>query len=191
VVGATLPGPTYTGQDPSASGNLPALAVPTGHQWTPDIASATSSSTTRAATLGYAANVPPGNTTAGANSGDLINTFLARSTDCGTTWSEAQLSTHGSNFGWETHGARRVGFWGDDIYVSAVPGAVTPVWTDWRDLVPGVDPASRPPQTGSTSTSPAPTCPTTSTRRRTAPPESPTRMFDLGLLNQSIYIDWS
>src|SRR6266536_5085015 len=61
-------------------------------------------------------------------------------TDGGATWSETQLSTHGSNFSWETHGSRRIGFWGDYIYVSAVPGAVTSVWTDSRDLVPGVDP---------------------------------------------------
>jgi hypothetical protein len=89
---------------------------------------------------GYAPGVPPGNTPAGANSGDVINTYLAESTTGGATWSETQLSTHGSNFGWETHGARRDGFWGDYIYISAVPGAVTSVWTDSRDLVPGVDP---------------------------------------------------
>jgi hypothetical protein len=118
--------------------------VPTGHQWTPDIASAQGRLNVvfydSRGDSGYAPNVPPGNTAAGANSGDVINTFRAESTDGGATWSETQLSTHGSNFGWETHGARRIGFWGDYIYVSAVPGAVSSVWTDSRDLVPGVDP---------------------------------------------------
>jgi hypothetical protein len=33
-----------------------------------------------------------------------------------------------------------VGFWGDYLYVSAVPGAVNVTWTDSRDLVPGADP---------------------------------------------------
>jgi hypothetical protein len=119
-------------------------AVPTGHQWTPDIASADGRLDVvfydSRGDPGYAPNVPPGNTATGANSGDVINTFLAQSTDGGATWSETPLSTHGSNFGWETHGARRDGFWGDYIYISAVPGAVTSVWTDSRDLVPGVDP---------------------------------------------------
>ena len=55
-------------------------------------------------------------------------------------WSESSASTHGSNFAWETHGARRDGFWGDYNYVSAVPGAVRVAWTDSGDLVPGADP---------------------------------------------------
>jgi hypothetical protein len=127
---------------------------------------------------------------AGAKSGDLINTLLGRSTDGGATWSEAQLSTHGSNFRWEAHGARRVGFWGDYIYVSAVPAqsprceptgtTSCPAWTheptgpdrfDVYQLCTNV-----PDDINSASYSPR---------------ESPTRMFDLGLLNQSIYIDWS
>jgi hypothetical protein len=37
-------------------------------------------------------------------------------------------------------GSRRFGFWGDYLYVSAVPGAVSVAWTDSRDLVPGADP---------------------------------------------------
>jgi hypothetical protein len=68
-----------------------------------------------------------------------VNTFIARSTD-GVAWTETQVTSHGSNFGWETHGSRRIGFWGDYIYVSAVGAAVNVAWTDSRDLVPGVDP---------------------------------------------------
>jgi hypothetical protein len=74
------------------------------------------------------------------NSGDVVDARVAQSSDGGETWSEQVVSTAGSNFGWMTHGSRRVGFWGDYLYVSAVPDAVNVVWTDSRDLVPGVDP---------------------------------------------------
>jgi len=118
--------------------------VPVGHQWTPDIASNNGVITvvfydSRADTA-YAPDRPPGNTASGQNSGDVVHTFVAKSSNGGVTWSETQISTVGSNFGWETHGARRVGFWGDYIYVSAVGGTVMTVWTDSRDLVPGTDP---------------------------------------------------
>ena len=56
------------------------------------------------------------------------------------TWTEAQVTGHGSNFNWETHASRRDGFWGDYIYVSAAGGRVVTTWTDSRDLVPGADP---------------------------------------------------
>jgi len=118
--------------------------VSVGHQWTPDISSDGGvinvvfyDSRDDGA---YSPSLPPGDTATGKNSGDVINTFLAKSTDDGATWSETQLSTAGSNFGWETHGSRRVGFWGDYIYVSAVRGTVMATWTDSRDLVPGTDP---------------------------------------------------
>jgi hypothetical protein len=118
-------------------------AVATGHQWFPDIASADGTITVvfydSRGDPGYAPSVPPGNTASGVNSGDVVNTFVARSTN-GTSWTETQVTSVGSNFGWETHGSRRIGFWGDYIYVSAVPGAVNVTWTDSRDLVPGTDP---------------------------------------------------
>jgi hypothetical protein len=120
-------------------------SAPAGHQWFPDIASVDGGaldvvfydSRTDPA---YSPDLPPGNTASGTNSGDVVFTYLARSTDGGVSWAESQVSTAGSNFGWETHGSRRVGFWGDYIYISAVPGAVAVAWTDSRDLVPGVDP---------------------------------------------------
>jgi hypothetical protein len=119
-------------------------AVPVGHQWFPDIGAADGVLTVifndSRADPAYSPDRPPGNTAAGVNSGDVVNAFAARSTDGGLTWTETQVSSHGSNYGWETHGARRVGFWGDYNYVSAVPGAVHVVWTDSRDLVPGTDP---------------------------------------------------
>jgi BNR/Asp-box repeat len=118
--------------------------VTDGHQWFPDVASADGvlsvifyDSRTDPA---YNANRPPGNTAAGLNSGNVVQALVARSSDGGETWTESAVSTVGSNFGWKTHGSRRVGFWGDYLYVSAVPGAVNVVWTDSRDLVPGDDP---------------------------------------------------
>ena len=68
----------------------------------------------------YDPDRPPGNDEGGVNSGDVVNAFVAQSTDGGVTWTETQVSSAGSNFGWETHGSRRVGFWGDYLYVSSV-----------------------------------------------------------------------
>jgi hypothetical protein len=127
---------------PAPASTLDAVGV--GHQWFPDIASAGGTITVvfydSRADPAYAPGRPPGNTAAGANSGNVVNTFIARSTDGGASWSETPVTSQGSNFGWETHGSRRIGFWGDYIYVSAVPGAVNVAWTDSRDLVPGSDP---------------------------------------------------
>jgi hypothetical protein len=114
-----------------------------GHQWFPDIASDGETLTViyydSVGDPGYAPDVPPGNDAGGVNSGDVVNAFVAQSPE-GLAWTPTLVSSAGSNFGWMTHGSRRVGFWGDYLYVSAVPGAVNVVWTDSRDLVPGVDP---------------------------------------------------
>jgi hypothetical protein len=119
-----------------------------GHQWDPDISSADGVLNViyydSRADLAYSPDNPPGNTSTGTNSGDVVNSFLAKSSDGGASWSSTQLSNHGSNFGWETHGSRLIGFWGDYLYVSAVPGAVFATWTDSRDLVPGTDPREAP-----------------------------------------------
>jgi hypothetical protein len=117
--------------------------VATGHQWTPDIASASGTITVvfydSRADPAYAPNIPFGNTAGGQNSGNVVLTWVATSTN-GTSWTENQLTNAGSNFGWETHGSRRVGFWGDYIYVSAAGSTTVAAWTDSRDLVPGTDP---------------------------------------------------
>jgi hypothetical protein len=119
-------------------------AVPVGHQWTPDISSAGGVINVvfydSRADPAYSPSLPPGDTAGGTNSGDVVHTYLAKSTSGGTGWSESQISSHGSNFNWETHGSRRDPFWGDYIYVSAVGGTVMAAWTDSRDLVPGADP---------------------------------------------------
>src|SRR5262249_47345329 len=72
--------------------------------------------------------------------GDVVQTWVATSTTGGTSWTETQVTNAGSNFGWETHGARRDGFWGDYIYVSSVSGTTMVAWTDSRDLVPAAAP---------------------------------------------------
>jgi hypothetical protein len=121
----------------------PLDTVATGHQWTPDISSGGGVINVvfydSRGDPGYAPDVPPGDASDGTNSGDVVQTVIATSTD-GVGWSEAPISSVGSNFGWETHGSRRDGFWGDYIYVSAAGGVVMATWTDSRDLVPGTDP---------------------------------------------------
>ncbi|TMD14528.1 MAG: exo-alpha-sialidase [Chloroflexi bacterium] len=115
-----------------------------GHQYFPDIASADGVITVvfydSRNDPAYAPTLPTGNTADGRNSGGAVDTFVARSTDGGQSWTESRVSSFSSNYNWETHGSRMVGFWGDYIYVSAVHGAVNVAWTDSRDLVPGVDP---------------------------------------------------
>jgi hypothetical protein len=126
----------------SPASTLDSAAV--GHQWFPDIASADGVLTVilydSRQDPAYAPDLPPGDTAAGANSGNVARALVARSTDGGATWGETAASAVASNFGWETHGTQRIGFWGDYLYVSAVPGAVHVAWTDSRDLVPGSDP---------------------------------------------------
>jgi len=116
----------------------------TGHQWFPDIGSADGTITAifydSRSDPGYSPDRPPGNDASGVNSGDVVQTLAAQSTDGGISWTETTITTAGSNFGWETHGSRRLGFWGDYNYVSAVPGSVVGAWTDSRDLVSGDDP---------------------------------------------------
>ena len=124
----------------------PVLVDPqeSGHQWFPDVASADGTISVifydSREDPAYDPDLPPGNDANGVNSGDVVNAFVAQSIDGGSTWTETPVSSHGSNFGWETNGSRRVGFWGDYLYVSAVPGAVNVAWTDSRDLIAGDDP---------------------------------------------------
>jgi hypothetical protein len=127
---------------PTAAATIDTVA--TGHQWFPDIASSGGVISVvfydSRADPAYAPSLPPGNTSAGVNSGDVVNTFVAQSANSGASWSETQVSSAGSNFGWETHGSRRVGFWGDYLYISAIGSTVKAAWTDSRDLVAGADP---------------------------------------------------
>jgi hypothetical protein len=118
-------------------------SAPTGHQFFPDISSAGGvisvvfqDSRTDPA---YSPSLPPGNTAAGVNSGNVVHAILARSAD-GVSWTEQQLSTAGSNPNWEVRSSVRTPFFGDYNYVSAVGSTVRAVWSDSRDLAPGSDP---------------------------------------------------
>jgi hypothetical protein len=63
----------------------------------------------------------------------------------GRTWSHGgwgavvRLSTTTSNPDWEQFSNRTVPFWGDYIDVSTIDGHTVGVWTDGRNIVPGVD----------------------------------------------------
>jgi hypothetical protein len=118
--------------------------VEDGHQWFPDIFSSGGALSVvfqdSRGDPAYSPDLPPGNTAGGVNSGDVVNAFVATSTDGGETWGESQVSDAGSNPNWEVRGAMRSPFFGDYNYVSAMGSTVASVWTDTRDLVPGQDP---------------------------------------------------
>src|SRR4029453_16851510 len=99
--------------------------VPVGHQWFPDVGSADGVLTVgfndSRADPPYSPNRPPGKTPAGVNSGGVVNAFVAQSSNGGVTWTETRVSSHGSNYGWETHGSRRGGFWGGYHHGPSVP----------------------------------------------------------------------
>jgi hypothetical protein len=117
--------------------------APTGHQFFPDVTSAAGTISVvfqdSRSDPAYSPSLPPGNTAAGVNSGNVVHAILARSTDS-ISWTEQQLSTAGSNPNWEVRGSVRSPFFGDYNYVSAVGSTVRAVWSDSRDLVPGSDP---------------------------------------------------
>jgi hypothetical protein len=118
--------------------------VDAGHQWMPDIASdgdhlAVVFLDSREDPA-FEPWLPPGQTDGGANSGDVVHTFLERSVDGGVTWVEEQLSHHGSNPNWEVSGAARVPFYGDYLSVAISGGHGFAAWPDSRDVVPGTDP---------------------------------------------------
>ena len=123
---------------------VPVDRLRVGHEWMPDIA-------TDGASLdvvfldsrddpSYAKENPPGETASGHNSGNVVETYLARSADGGRTWTERRLSATGSNQNWEVSDFARRPFYGDYLSVSAVPGGGFAAWPDSRDLVPGSDP---------------------------------------------------
>ncbi len=119
--------------------------VAVGHQWFPDIASASGTITvvfydSRGDPV-YAPACPPGNTAAASNSGDVVQTRGRQVHERRSTWTrdKGDHARAATSAGRRT-GRAGIGFWGDYIYISAVPGAVNVTWTDSRDLVPGTDP---------------------------------------------------
>jgi hypothetical protein len=106
----------------------------------------------------YSPYRPPGNAAAGtspclassatvaAATCDVLNTFLAVSTDRGATWTSTKLSSTGHQPDYEMFGGRTVPFHGDYIWVDAAGGHFFGVWTDNRNVVPGTDPREIQPQ---------------------------------------------
>jgi hypothetical protein len=123
----------------------PLDGVATGHQFFPDIASggdvlSVVFQDSRSDLAAYSPDLPPGDTAAGTNSGNVVDAFVASSTDGGESWTETDVSDAGTNPNWEVRGSMRSPFFGDYNYASAVGATAASVWADTRDLVPGHDP---------------------------------------------------
>lgn len=128
-----------------------------GHQWWPNIAYDKSTNTlaliyydSRTDTA-FDPNRPPGNNADGTSTCgtspspppdtcNVLNTFIATSTDGGASWTRQQVSTTGHQPEYEMFGGRRVPFHGDYLFIDAAAGTIFGVWTDNRDVVPGTDP---------------------------------------------------
>jgi hypothetical protein len=96
---------------------------PTAHQFFPDIASGGGvlSVIFQDSRLdgSYSPTLPPGDTVAGSNSGNVVQALVARSTNGGASWIEAPVSFQGTNPNWEVRGGMRSPFFGDYNYASA------------------------------------------------------------------------
>jgi hypothetical protein len=118
--------------------------VDDGHQFFPDITSGGGAlSVIFQDSQGdpeYSPDLPPGDTEQGANSGDVVHSYVASSTDGGETWTELPVSTAGTNPNWEVRSGMRSPFFGDYNYASAAAATHAWVWSDTRDLEPGDDP---------------------------------------------------
>lgn len=122
----------------------------TGHQWWPNLEFDRTTGTIVAIYYdsredpGYSVNRPPGNTAAavsscgGAPVCNVLNTFMATSSD-GVSWTTAKVSTVGHQPEYEMFGNRDVPFHGDYLWIDANGGTAYGVWTDNRDVEPGVD----------------------------------------------------
>jgi len=70
-----------------------------------------------------------------------LNAFGASGSTATLTWSPStRLNTVKSNPNWEQFSGRTVPFGGDYLYISSVDTFSYGVWTDWRDVVSGLDP---------------------------------------------------
>jgi hypothetical protein len=69
-----------------------------------------------------------------------LDTYGASSTNSGTSWEVARLSSVSQKPDYEMFGDRRVPFHGDYNYVSSVDDFAFNAWTDNRDVLPGDDP---------------------------------------------------
>jgi hypothetical protein len=122
----------------------------TGHQWWPNLEFDRSTGTIVAVYYdsredpSYSVNRPPGNTAAalsvcgGAATCNVLNTFIAASAD-GVAWTSIKVTTVGHQPEYEMYGDRQIPFHGDYLWIDANGGTAFGVWTDNRDVVPGVD----------------------------------------------------
>src|SRR5438477_11313639 len=70
-----------------------------------------------------------------------LDAFGASGSTATLAWSPStRLSTVTSNPNWEQFSGRTVPFGGDYLYISSVGAFSYGVWTDWRDVVSGLDP---------------------------------------------------
>jgi hypothetical protein len=71
-----------------------------------------------------------------------LDAFGASGSTSPLSWSlpSTRLSTVTSNPNWEQFSGRTVPFGGDYLYISSVGTFSYGVWTDWRNVVPGLDP---------------------------------------------------
>src|SRR5947207_11505204 len=70
-----------------------------------------------------------------------LNAFGASGSTATLTWSPStRLNTATSNPNYEQFSGRTVPFGGDYLYISSVGTFSYGVWTDWRDVVSGLDP---------------------------------------------------
>ncbi len=125
-----------------------------GHQWWPNLAYDKSINTLAVIYYDsredpfYSPNRPPGNRDDGTSSCgvpapadcNVLNTFIATSTDGGDTWAPRKVSAEGHQPEYEMFGNRQVPFHGDYLWVDAAGGAIFGVWSDNRNVVPGSDP---------------------------------------------------
>ena len=130
----------------------PARIDPTGagHQWWPNIEFDRTTSQLVAIYYdsredpSYGSNRPPGNTAAGtspcysAPECNVLNTFMAASAD-GISWTRTKVSTVGHQPEYEIWSNREDVFHGDYLGIDAAGGIAFGVWTDNRDVPPGVD----------------------------------------------------
>lgn len=94
----------------------------------------------------YSVQRPMGNTAdaTACEDDNVVNTFVATSSDGGETWDSVRVSDVGHQPQYEMFGARDVPFQGDYNWISITDTGdgleAYAVWTDNRDVVPGDDP---------------------------------------------------
>jgi hypothetical protein len=88
----------------------------------------------------YSPTRPIGNCLGGGTTASL-DAYGASSSTSTLSWSPStRLSSVSSNPNYEQFSGRTVPFGGDYLYISSVGAFSFGTWTDWRDVVPGLDP---------------------------------------------------